>query len=278
MRGVHQLALFWGRNRTSCVWLPLTWPPSPITTFLQQRPRWASERWSSSGSGRRAAGYAVTRIQVNAARVLFSEPSSQQDIKLSGSDPTWVRKKATYGLSTLCTSAGMMEGEVDLFSQRHPDKDGDWEATEIRILSLSLSFSLFIFQLLLSFFFFLLFFFMCFFSRAYLRQRNVRWIAVRLRGSGPVCQHSGRRFLLRWQVLQWMNDIQPRVANVTVFAVSHHLTCINSENEESSTDKIQSLCYHNSESTSNCGIVTPQLNIVTHSLPEGMCHFIRSLS
>lgn len=31
--------------------------------------------------------------------------------------------------------------------------------------------------------------------------RDVRWIAVRRRGSGPVRQHSGSRFLLRWQVL-----------------------------------------------------------------------------
>lgn len=37
-----------------------------------------------------------------------------------------------YGLSTLCTSARMMEGGTDLFSLRHPDKDGDWEGTEDR--------------------------------------------------------------------------------------------------------------------------------------------------
>lgn len=32
------------------------------------------------------------------------------------------------------------------------------------------------------------------------RARDVRWSAVRRRGSGPLCEHSGRRFLLRWQV------------------------------------------------------------------------------
>lgn len=58
--------------------------------------------------------------------VFYFLPNSQRDKKLSGSDPTWVRKKATYGLSTLRTSARMMGGErMDLFSQRHPDKDGD---------------------------------------------------------------------------------------------------------------------------------------------------------
>lgn len=42
--------------------------------------------------------------------VFYFLPNSQRDKKLSGSDPTWVRKKATYGLSTLRTSARMMGG------------------------------------------------------------------------------------------------------------------------------------------------------------------------
>lgn len=42
--------------------------------------------------------------------VFYFLPNSQRDKKLSGSDPIWVRKKATYGLSTLRTSARMMGG------------------------------------------------------------------------------------------------------------------------------------------------------------------------
>lgn len=76
---------------------------------------------------REGVRYAVTHPLKRCSSFIFC-PTPSRIKQLSSSDPTWVREKATYGLSTLCTSARMMGGqewEVDLFSQRHPDKDGD---------------------------------------------------------------------------------------------------------------------------------------------------------
>lgn len=99
--------------------------------------RWAPERGSSSVSGRRAVRCHTSTRRCSSS--LFPAQTPRRIKQLSSSGSTWVRKKATYGLSTLCTSARMMEGGTDLFSQRHPDKDGDWEGTEIGIRCFSLS-------------------------------------------------------------------------------------------------------------------------------------------
>ncbi len=53
----------------------------------------------------------------------------------------------------------------------------------------------------------LLFHFLSFFSFL----RDDRGVGVQRRGTAPVCQHTGRRFLLRWQVCLWMNLIHLHV-------------------------------------------------------------------
>lgn len=107
-----------------------------------------------------------------------------------------------------------------------------------RLASLLIYFSLFIYS------------FVCLFSFpcARRRERDVCRIAVRRRGSGPVCQHSGRRFLLRWQVLLGsMNDILPGLA---CYCFHRHSKSSSSSHEEFCAPKL--LMGSNSSCCQNC--------------------------
>ena len=90
--------------------------------------------------------FAVTHSLQRCSCFISCPTPRRRDKKLCSSHPTWVRKKATYGLPTLCTSPRMMGGHTDLFSQRYPDKDGDWEGLSAKLatsLCLALQLSLF---------------------------------------------------------------------------------------------------------------------------------------
>lgn len=112
---------------------------------------------------------------------------------------TWVRNTSTFhGLSTLCTSARRMMGGLvfaDTSWQRRPL----WGEHCSGLARVTVS--------LCSFYLFILFCFIGEFSR----QRDVCRIAVQCRGSSPVRQHSGRWFLLRWQVRTSMNERHPSI-------------------------------------------------------------------
>lgn len=106
VRAAHWKVYF--ESLLGCWTIPdcLTWPLS------QSRRLASSGRWASEADPPLCQG-GVLRVlsQIHETLLVFYFlPNSQRDKKLSGSDPTWVRKKATYGLSTLRTSARMMGG------------------------------------------------------------------------------------------------------------------------------------------------------------------------
>lgn len=127
-----------------------------VSSFIQQRPLSIRALILLRVSGRRAV-CCHTFTKRGSCFILCPTPSG---IKSSPAQTQHgLDRTATYGLSTLCTSASMMGGEMDLFSQRHPDKDRDWEGIEIWIRCLSLSrFASFVVLLFFLFFLFFSFF------------------------------------------------------------------------------------------------------------------------
>lgn len=174
---------------------------------------------------REGVRYAVTHPLKRCSSFIFC-PTPSRIKQLSSSDPTWVREKATYGLSTLCTSARMMGGqewEVDLFSQRHPDKDGDWEGIrDPGFAASSLSrFCIFFFFCVCVFFIFLFFYYH---FPACVRDREM--FAELLCGAVALVLYVntlGADFCYDDRYLGWMNDMKPHVRHCPP---PHLITCV----------------------------------------------------
>lgn len=232
--------------------------------------RWAPERGSSSVSGRRAVRCHTSTRRCSSS--LFPAQTPRRIKQLSSSGSTWVRKKATYGLSTLCTSARMMEGGTDLFSQRHPDKDGDWEGTEIGIRCFSLSrFASLLFCIDLLFLFCF-----CFYSPSCVGEREM--FAELLCGAVALVLYVNTlgadfcyddRYLGEWMTSSpsryyqhCLHHISPsvRVLSKAILMCSHSSCCHNSQWTASAT------------ATFNSRELSFFIN--TSSLPEGKCQFI----
>ena len=189
----------------------------PITTLLQRRSIRGRVLPLGVGWGRKEARRACGSHFPPQTLLVFSPPRTQRlpaaPRARTARTQHGLERRPRTGLSTLCTSEedGGGDGHGLVFRGDILTKT----RTEREESSLSLPVSLctfFLFPYIL-FLLLLLLLLLPLFPRVWATQRDVCRTAVRRRGSGPVCQHAGRRFLLRWQVLgewmnEWMNDVQ----------------------------------------------------------------------
>lgn len=164
-----------------------------ITTLSQRRP--LSIRALVGPSSASGSGAARCHTSTEHRSSFISCPAPSRLTRLPCAHPTWVRKKRIIHFVHFSEDDG---GRWTCFRRDTLTKTGTERGlreTGIRCFSLSrFASSLF---LLICFCLVVFYFYFCLFPRVRARQRNVCRIAVRRRGSGPVCQHSGRRFLLR---------------------------------------------------------------------------------